>query len=97
MTVGGPEDALDLSAEIRLESYHNEKTFEGSASLDRDDTGELTGLSNVASGATNPEQVLMPLSEILKELNEKHGITFTRTDMLFADQAMQALRKTTKW
>ena len=92
-----PDDGVDLSAEIRLESYRNDKSFEGSASLDRDATAELAGISNVATGATTPpELVLLPLSEILEEFNGKHGTSFTRTDMLFADQAMQDLQQNDK-
>ena len=69
---------LDLGSEVELTHLRNEVTFEGSLALDAE-TGEVNSIFGEGSGKPNePEQE--PLSEIVKELNDRFGLTLGEPD-----------------
>ena len=59
-------------------------TYEGSLSLDAD-TGEVTSIFGEGRGKQN-EPELELLSEIVKELNDRFGLTLDERDQLLFDQ-----------
>jgi type I restriction enzyme R subunit len=75
---------LDLGSEVELTHLRSEVTFEGSLSLDAE-TGEVTSIFGEGRGKQN-EPELELLSEIVKELNDRFGLTLDERDQLLFDQ-----------
>ncbi len=77
-------ERLDLGTEVELTHLRNEVTFEGSLGSESD-TAEVCGIFGDASGK-QAELQLLPLSEIVLELNERFGLYLTGRDQLLFDQ-----------
>lgn len=77
-------ERLDLGTEVELTHLRNEVTFEGSLALESD-TGEVRSIFGDAAGKQQELQ-LVPLSEIVLELNERFGLYLTDRDQLLFDQ-----------
>ncbi|MEO8899414.1 MAG: hypothetical protein ABI352_03940 [Candidatus Dormibacter sp.] len=77
-------ERLDLGTEVELTHLRNEVTFEGSLAL-QSDTGEVRSIFGDAAGKQQELQ-LVPLSEIVLELNERFGLYLTERDQLLFDQ-----------
>lgn len=78
------KDNFQLSDEVALEYYKNQKTFEGSIKLF--ETGEID-LDPSAFGKGKPqEEEKDKLSSIIQKLNERFSTNFTETDRLSIEQ-----------
>jgi type I restriction enzyme R subunit len=76
---------LDLDDEVALNSYRNEKTFEGSAALKVGEGEAVYGPTDVGtSGNKDPKK--SPLSEIIETINTRFGTNWTEEDRLLFDQ-----------
>ena len=78
----GPGYRLD--DDVALEYYRLQKISEGSIDLSQGTATALKGPSDVGTGQPGDEEV--PLSELVKALNERFGTNFTEADQLFFDQ-----------
>jgi type I restriction enzyme R subunit len=78
------QERLDLGEEVELTHLRNERTFEGSLSLDAG-VGEVTSLFGEGAGRKNDPR-LEHLSEIVDELNERFGLALGERDQLLFDQ-----------
>ena len=87
------EDTSDLPLEIRqsvdMESYRLQRTFAGSISLPR-------GEGDVRPIGEDDSRVFLqaeeePLSQIIRELNERFGTDFTQEDRVFIEQLEEKL------
>ncbi|MDT3721239.1 type I restriction endonuclease subunit R [Pseudomonas oryzihabitans] len=83
-----PRDAsgpgYQVDDEVSLEYYRLQKISEGSIDLAQGEAKALKGPSDVGTGQPGDEEV--PLSELVKALNERFGTNFTEADQLFFDQ-----------
>ena len=83
-----PRDAsgpgYQLDDEVTLAYYRLQKISEGSIDLTQGQAIALKGPSDVGTGQPGDEEV--PLSELVKALNERFGTNFTEADQLFFDQ-----------
>jgi type I restriction enzyme R subunit len=77
-------ERLDLGEEVELTHLRNERTFDGSLSLDAG-AGEVTSLFGEGAGRGNDPQV-EHLSEIVDQLNERFGLELGERDRLLFDQ-----------
>jgi type I restriction enzyme, R subunit len=77
-------ETLQLDDELALEYYRLQKIAEGSIELQKEETGELDGLSEAGIKRAKEEKAV--LSEIIEILNERFGTTFEQADKLFFDQ-----------
>jgi type I restriction enzyme, R subunit len=75
--------SVDLGDSVELTHLRMEKRWEGSASLD-DADGEVVTIFGGAGGPMKVEEV--PLSEIIKRINDRFGTNISETDRLFVDQ-----------
>jgi type I restriction enzyme R subunit len=76
--------SLDLGSEVELTHLRSEVTYEGSLSLDAD-TGEVKSIFGEGRGKQNDPELEL-LSEIVKELNDRFGLTLDERDQLLFDQ-----------
>jgi len=76
--------AYHLEDEVELEYYRLQKISEGSIDLTRGEGKALKGPSDVGTGQTGEDEIL--LSELIDILNERFGTDFTEADQLFFDQ-----------
>lgn len=83
-----PRDAsgpgYQVDDDVSLEYYRLQKISEGSIDLTQGEATALKGPSDVGTGRPGDEEV--PLSELVKALNERFGTNFTEADQLFFDQ-----------
>jgi type I restriction enzyme R subunit len=77
-------ETLQLDDEVALEYYRLQKIADGSIELQKDEAGELDGLSEAGIKRAKEEQAA--LSEIIDLLNERFGTEFEQADKLFFDQ-----------
>lgn len=82
----GPQYEFD--DEVRLEYYRLQKISEGSINLKQGEAKKLEGPGETGSGQLHGEDV--PLSELVKLLNDRFGTEFTDADRLFFDQIVEA-------
>jgi type I restriction enzyme R subunit len=79
----GPGENDDLTHEIELALYQAELKESGSIKLD--DGEEAEPLRNPTTGGTGngpkPGELLAPLSEIIREFNERYGTNFNESDI----------------
>lgn len=75
---------LDLDDEVALNSYRNEKTFEGSAALKAGETETVGGATDVGTG--KPHEKKSPLSAIIDTINDRFGTNWTEEDKLLFEQ-----------
>jgi len=77
-----PMETVDLPKEVQqnidMDSYRIQETFRGRIQLDRG-TGTIDPQRDKTAGKSEPEPV-EPLSEIIRELNERFGTNFTEKD-----------------
>ncbi len=77
-----PVDPVELPKEVQenidVESYRIQETFKGKIQLDRG-TGPLDPQKQKTPGTETPDP-LEPLSQIIRELNERFGTNFTEKD-----------------
>jgi type I restriction enzyme, R subunit len=76
--------SLDLGSEVELTHLRSEVTSEGSLSLDAGD-GEVKTIYGEGRGGQQ-QMELEPLSEIVKEMNERFGLSLDERDQLLFDQ-----------
>lgn len=76
---------VDLDEEVELSAYRNEKTFEGSGSLQVNETRPVYGATEVGTGGKH-EDPTSPLSSVIKIINERFGTDFSDEDKLLFDQ-----------
>jgi type I restriction enzyme R subunit len=69
---------------VELTHLRSEVTYEGSLSLDAD-TGEVKSIFGEGRGKQNDPELEL-LSEIVKELNDRFGLTLDERDQLLFDQ-----------
>lgn len=81
----GSHSTIDLTDKVALEYYTNKKTFEGSLSLSPQDANTPLTPTRFAGTGERKEQK-EPLSEIIEELNRRHGTDFSPTDRLSIQQ-----------
>lgn len=83
-----PRDAsgpgYKIDGDVELEYYRLQKISEGSINLEPGNADNLGGPSEVGTGTSTEEEV--PLSELVKILNERFGTDFTEADRLFFEQ-----------
>lgn len=77
-------EALQLDDEVALEYYRLQKIADGSIELQKNEIGELDGLTEAGIKRANEENAV--LSEIIELLNERFGTSFEQADKLFFDQ-----------
>ncbi|MHB8717743.1 MAG: type I restriction endonuclease subunit R [Candidatus Dormibacteria bacterium] len=77
-------ERLDLGTEVELTHLRSEVTFEGSLGLESD-VADVRSIFGDAMGKQQELQ-LVPLSEIVLELNERFGLYLTERDQLLFDQ-----------
>ncbi|SIS66580.1 type I restriction endonuclease subunit R [Salimicrobium salexigens] len=85
-----PEDPVYLSDDVALEYYRNEKSFEGSISLDSTG-GEHLSPSQYGSAGSGEEEKER-LSSIIERMNERFGTEFTQADKLSRDQIIEDMK-----
>ena len=80
---GGTGENEDLSHEIELAQYKAD--LEESGHIKLDDDQEAEALRNPSTGGAGngprPGELLAPLSEIIKEFNERYGLNFSESDI----------------
>ena len=74
---------VDLGDSVELTHLRMEKQWEGDASLE-DADGEVVTIYGGGGRTQLPEDV--PLSEVIRKINERFGTNISDTDRLFADQ-----------
>ncbi|UCZ53721.1 DEAD/DEAH box helicase family protein [Bacillus shivajii] len=84
------EDPVYLSDDVALEYYRNEKTFEGSISLD--ETGGEYLIPGQHGTAAGGEEEKERLSSIIERMNERFGTEFTQSDKLSRDQIVEDMK-----
>ena len=77
-------ETLQLNDELALEYYRLQKIADGNIELQKDEIGELDGLSE--AGIKRAKEEKAALSEIIELLNERFGTDFEQADKLFFDQ-----------
>lgn len=77
-------ETLQLDDEVALEYYRLQKIADGSIELQKNEIGELDGLTEAGIKRANEENAV--LSEIIELLNERFGTSFEQADKLFFDQ-----------
>lgn len=80
--VSGPGYQVD--GDVELEYYRLQQKSQGSINLEVGEAGELGGPSDV--GTARPKDDDVPLSELVRVLNERFGTDFTEADRLFFEQ-----------
>ncbi len=80
---------LEIQRDIDMESYRISRSFEGKIVLDRGQE-EIQPIGAGAERGFAPEE-LEPLSEIIKELNERFGTDFSDDDKVFISQLEEKL------
>jgi type I restriction enzyme R subunit len=75
---------LQLHDQLALEYYRLQKIADGNIELQKDEIGELDGLSE--AGIKRAKEEKAALSEIIELLNERFGTDFEQADKLFFDQ-----------
>jgi len=80
---------LEVMQAIDLESYRIQKTYEGRISLPKGE-GKLEPRREKIHSSSQEEQ-LEPLSQIIKELNDRFGTDFTEEDKVFIKQFEERL------
>lgn len=76
--------AYHLENEVELEYYRLQKISDGSIDLGRGEGKPLKGPSDVGTGQSGGDEIL--ISELIDILNERFGTDFTEADQLFFDQ-----------
>ena len=76
--------ALDLDDDVDLNSYRNEKTFDGSGALVEGDGATLIGFKDGGAGIIHDGTA--PLSEIIEVINERFGTDWSPEDRLLFEQ-----------
>lgn len=80
---------VEIQRAIDIESFKLQMTSQGSISLSSHG-GELKPITGAGPGTALPER-LEPLSEIIKELNERFGTTFEERDRVFVEELLGRL------
>ena len=87
-----PRDAsgpgYKVEGDVELAFYRLQKISEGSIDLGSGEANELKGPSDVGTGGAKDDEV--PLSELIKVLNERLGTDFTEGDRLFLEQLKES-------
>jgi type I restriction enzyme R subunit len=88
-----PVDRVELPREIQnqvdMDSFRIQETFKGSIQLERGE-GILDPIKGTGGGSSTEDE-LEPLSQIIKELNERFGTDFTEEDKVFIQQLEERL------
>ena len=75
---------LKLGDEVGLEYYRMERVYSGAIELKEGEAEGVRSPTDVGTGKAKDEKI--PLSEIIKVLNERFGTNFTDEDRLFFEQ-----------
>lgn len=79
----------EIQQNIDMESYRVQRTWRGKIKLERGE-GELEPIGAERARAAGPEPV-EPLSQIIRELNQRFGTHFTEDDKVFIQQLEEML------
>jgi len=85
---------IKVGDEVELQYYRLERIFSGAISLGDGDPQSVKSPTEVGTGKAREEKI--PLSEIIKVLNEKFGTNFTEEDRLFFQQIKERACKDDK-
>lgn len=85
-----PEDPVYISDDVALEYYRNDKTFEGSITLNESGGEYLTPSQHGSAGGK--EEEMERLSSIIERMNERFGTEFTQADKLTRDQIVEDMK-----
>ncbi|MEG6616589.1 hypothetical protein V6C27_09200 [Peptococcaceae bacterium 1198_IL3148] len=77
-------ETVNLADDVALEYYRNQKTFDGSISLVKEDATELKKPGD--GGGTAKDLEKAPLSSIIEKLNDRFGTDFSPADQLSVEQ-----------
>lgn len=77
----GPQ--YDFDDDVQLKYYRLEKISDGAIPLQAGKPGEVSGPSEVGTGASHPEEI--ELSQLIDILNDRFGTEFKPADQLFLD------------
>ena len=77
-------ETVRLGDAIELEYYRLQQVSSGAIQLGQDDDTYVTGPTSVGTG--DPDEPTAPLSEIIQQLNDRFGTSFTEADRLFFEQ-----------
>ncbi len=80
----GFSERYKLNDEVALEYYRLQKISEGNIILEKE--GDYGLKPTTDAGIREDKEKYVPLSEIIKVLNERHGANLTEADGLFFDQ-----------
>ena len=83
------EPGVDLGSQVELTHLALEKTSEGSASLDPDVEGEVVTIFSGAGKIYQPDE--LPLSEIIAQMNQRYGTSFTDAQAVHTSMIVGAL------
>jgi type I restriction enzyme R subunit len=78
---------VKISDEVRLQFYRLRRIYSGEITLDEGDPQGVKSPTDVGTGKAKEEKV--PLSEIIKVLNDRFGTNFTDEDRFFFEQIRQ--------
>jgi type I restriction enzyme, R subunit len=81
---GRDDDSHRVEEDVELQYYRLQKISEGAIELGGGDAEPLKGPTEVGTGLAEDEAV--PLSELVKQLNERFGTQFNEADRLFFEQ-----------
>jgi type I restriction enzyme R subunit len=87
-------DRVKLSDEIGLQYYRLQRIYSGEITLSVGEAEGVRSPTDVGTGKTKDERV--PLSEIIKVLNDRFGTEFTEEDRLFFEQIQEKAKNTEK-
>lgn len=77
---------FNLDDEVALKYYRLQKISEGAIELEKGESGEVSGPTEVGTGQERGEQI--ELSQLIDLLNERFGTEFTGADQLFFDSIL---------
>jgi type I restriction enzyme, R subunit len=75
-----------VEEDVELQYYRLQKISEGAIELGSDEADRLKGPTEVGTGLSDDEA--LPLSELVRQLNERFGTQFTEADRLFFEQVV---------
>jgi len=77
-------ETVRLGDAVELEYYRLQQVSSGASQLGDDEDALVVGPSAVGTGT--PDEPTAPLAEIIQQLNDRFGTTFTEADRLFFEQ-----------
>jgi type I restriction enzyme R subunit len=85
-------DRVKLGDEVGLQYYRLQRIYSGEITLQEGEGEGVKSPTDVGTGKAKDEKV--PLSEIIKVLNDRFGTEFTEEDRLFFEQIQEKAKNT---